>query len=266
MYRPRRTRDGHALLVGLEVLAVPASILATLVAVFLGTGAMDGIRYVVGRAGAGGSVADVAAAAGALLVAIAVGSIGAIAVACYRRYVDAYLAAASPAAVVAVPLLGVVGPIGYAAVAGGPGTLPAWLFAVVAVSAAAVAFRTIAIAAASRRERLFVGAATGIPAAVALLAVVDGLLWSGASSRWLLAAVDAAGVPLHRWVLVVVPLLVTVWYGVEAAASADPSIRARIASLRAGGVRSLVGDRGLRRAAKSSPEDASGRSRSGLAA
>ncbi|WP_254766637.1 zinc ribbon domain-containing protein [Salinilacihabitans rarus] len=218
--------ETHATLLGLELLAVPASVLAAGAALLLATGAVAVVRFAGALLGVGETTLDLVASAIVLATFLLLVSLGGAAVVGYRHVLEERFDDVEPIPTLAVPIAAIAVTVGYVAAAKGTLDLPQWAFAIVAIASHALAFRAVALdSVLENRPRLavVVGALAAVPAALALVTVVDGTFWSGTVSEAMLSAADGT-VPLDRSFLVAVPLAVTALYGVARVAEDDGRI------------------------------------------
>lgn len=213
-----RSGTGHDTLVLMELAAVPVAVLVTVFTLALAELVAAVVGVTNDAVAAGDLVPTVGNAAvgfGTLLLLV---SGGGFLVVGYRRCFESRFDDVDPLSVVLVPILGIVVPIGYAFVATDSLGLSSWLFLPVAVSAHALAYRTIAIDSFREdrgRTSFVVGALTALPAVAVLVDVASGILGSERPiARTLDAVVASPDSPMVRAVLIAVPLLVTVCYGV----------------------------------------------------
>lgn len=236
---------GHALLPVVELLALPASIVATAVVLFVGAIALQSLRF-IGALVAFGSDAlysiagvsfpvipvwnDIVHAGVVLATVVALLSFGALVVSLYQRVFETF-DEIQPETAVLVPLLG-ISPAVYGLVSTGTLSLPWWAFAFTALWAHALAYRTIAIEGSlngDRRRSLLVGSVLAIPAiGTEVLLIADRVGPSGVFSvpghagvlelaPATFVAVSTIGLPFDRSLLVFVPLGVTLVYGLRRA-------------------------------------------------
>ena len=236
---------GHALLPVVELLALPASIVATAVMLFAGAIALQSLRF-AGALVAFGSDAlyslvgvslpvipiwnNLVHAAVVLATVVALLSFGALVVSLYKRVFESFDDIQAETAVL-VPLVG-ISPAIYGLMSSGTLSLPWWAFAFTALWAHALVYRTIAIEGAldgDQRRSLLVGSVLAIPAIGAeVLLIADRVGPSGVLSvpghagvlelaPATVVAASTIGLPLNRSLLVFVPLGVALVYGLRRA-------------------------------------------------
>lgn len=224
---------GHGAVLAGELLAVPLSIAATslvllgaLFALYLLRGVAVFVAIVGNVLGVLLGVSgfaipfwiDVVLGAVVLATLVALASFGGFAVVLYRRAFERF-DHLHPATVVAVPLLGLA-LSGYLLVTTGVEESSWWLFAFTALWAHALMYRTIAMDARLGGDPdvgALVGSVAALPAVVSEVVLVAWYAGSRDLVRQVLAEASAVGVPLHRSMLVLVPVVVTVAYGVHRA-------------------------------------------------
>jgi hypothetical protein len=219
MRPPNRSGNDHETLVLLELVAVPIALLVTFFTLALAELLAVVVRMATDAAGAGSVVPMIVNAViglGTLLVLLGAGGLLVVG---YRHCFESWFDDVNPLPLLLVPLIGLVAPVGYSIWNTGSPPLSSWLFVPVVISAYALAYRTIAIDS-LREDRghnsLIVGALTALPIVVVLLDLASRMIGSGRPiARTLDPVAAGAGTPTVRSVMIAVPLLVTVLYGIE---------------------------------------------------
>lgn len=234
---------GHLALPVAELVALPASFVATAVVLFVGAIALHAVRFLGVLAGFASDVLEsvvgvslpvvtawnvLVHAAVVFATVLALLSFGPLVVDRYRRVFEEF-DDLQPETAVLVPLVG-TSPAVYDLLHTGSITLTWWAFAFVALWTHALAFRIIAIESlldGDRRTSLLVGSVVAIPALVAeVLVVADRIGPSGVLTvpghagvldvtQATTDALTGAGVPLPRTLLVAFPLVVALGYGLR---------------------------------------------------
>ncbi|WP_435344635.1 zinc ribbon domain-containing protein [Haloarchaeobius sp. HRN-SO-5] len=253
-YSDRRFR--HVLLPVAELVALPASIVATAVVLFAGAVALHLVRFVGALVLVGSGVShflfgvsfpvvtvwnDFVEWAVVLATLVALLSLGALVVVLYWRAFESW-GTFRPEVAVLVPVLGLV-PAVYGLLTTGTVSLPWWPFALTALWVHALAYRTLAVEgllSVDRRVSMAVGSVVAIPAigaealfigdTVAPLGVlsVPGHTGTHEVVQETVTAVSTAGIALDRPLLVVAPLTVTLVFGLRRAYYARETVRRRV--------------------------------------
>ncbi|MDF9744680.1 hypothetical protein [Natrinema salsiterrestre] len=219
MRPPNGSGTDHETLVLLELVAVPIALLATFFTLALAELLAVAISMAIDAAGVGGAVlpvVNVVIGLGTLLVLFGAGGLLVVG---YRYCFDSWFDEVSALPVLLVPGIGIAVSVGYSIWTAGSIRLSSWLFFPIAISAYALAYRTIAIDSLRRdreRDGLVAGALTGFPVVVVLLDLASRMIGSGRPiARTLDPVAVGGGTPTVRSVVIAVPLLVTALYGIE---------------------------------------------------
>ncbi|SER20125.1 zinc ribbon domain-containing protein [Natrinema salaciae] len=218
MRLPIRSGTDHGTLVLLELGAVPVALLVTFFTLALAELVAAVVGVALDAAGASETIPEIATVVigfGALVVLVTGGG---HLVTGYRHCFESWFDDVSPLPVLLVPVVGIVVPIGYAFWQTGSLRPSSWLLLPVAVSANALAFRTIAIDSLREdrgRTSFVAGSLTALPAVAVLVDLAGEMLGSG---RPVVRTTDAVAVgwssPAGRAAVIAVPLSVAVLYGV----------------------------------------------------
>lgn len=215
----RRDLGSQATLVFYEFSLVPLSILATFFVLSFAGGLVALTRIVATRIGIGSTLVDGLTALIIALTGAAMVAAGGTVVYGYQHFFDRSVTNLRPLALLAAPLIGLIGSTVYALATLRTLTPPWWVSLIVVLCAYALAFRTVAVysmLAGRRRSGTNAGTVVAIPAILALITLVTGHIldaeWNETGQlvtglvAWSPPSLDLAG-------LVAFPVLFAAAYG-----------------------------------------------------
>ncbi|AGB16494.1 hypothetical protein Halru_1896 [Halovivax ruber XH-70] len=216
---PERAIRAHVTLSFYEVAVVPLSFLAVFFALLLAGGVLSGVGI------AGDALAIGSTAQSVLRVAVVVATVGSLSalggvvVRLYQGIFDRSFGSLAPLRLCAIPLVALVGALGYGIASGGPITAPWWIALIAIVSAHALVFRSIAVFSMldhAKRTGSRVGTIAAVPAVLALVTVItEQVLGAGmnAGGTLVVSTLDATGIPQAPATLLLAPIAVGSVYG-----------------------------------------------------